>query len=172
MLPCCIAAIITSFHTPCTAPLSPTSPSISILSSTSIRLRWSRPSSTSNCRSIDGYRVTCTASGCSSLSVASTTQTTLTLNLLVVLLAATIYAALTATTMLEVALQHAPLCVRRLHCIMSVLTPNSYSPHYCSCSRYTQFCAGNGSESTVSPNIVVTPINELPAYHWISGILQ
>ncbi|XP_064392920.1 tyrosine-protein phosphatase Lar-like isoform X2 [Halichondria panicea] len=53
----------------------PTSPSISIRSSTSIRLRWYRPS-TSNCRSIDGYRVTCTAPGCSSLSVESTTQTT------------------------------------------------------------------------------------------------
>ncbi len=75
MPPCCIAAIITSFHTPCTAPNYPTSPSISIRSSTSIRLRWYRPS-TSNCRSIDGYRVTCTAPGCSSLSVESTTQTT------------------------------------------------------------------------------------------------
>ncbi len=43
------------------------------------------------------------------------------------LLAATIDAASEATTVLEVAFQHAPLCVRRLHCIMSGLIPNSYS---------------------------------------------
>ncbi len=78
-MPVAIAAIMNSFHTPCTAPLSPLNPSISIRSYTSFRLRWYRPS-TSNCRSIDGYRVTCIASGCSSLSVASTTQTTITLN--------------------------------------------------------------------------------------------
>ncbi len=64
---------------PCTAPPLPLNPSISILSSTSFRLTWSRPS-TSNCRSIDGYTVSCTAlSGCSSWSRESTTaQTTLT----------------------------------------------------------------------------------------------
>ncbi len=70
---------MTSFHTPCTAPLPPLNPSIRILSSTSFSLTWSRPS-TSNCRSIDGYTVNCTAlSGCSSWSRESTTtQTTLT----------------------------------------------------------------------------------------------
>ncbi len=73
-----VAVIMTSFHTPCTAPLPPSNPSISILSSTSFSLTWSRPS-TINCRSIDGYRVSCTAPGCSSLSEELTTQTTLTL---------------------------------------------------------------------------------------------
>ncbi len=73
-----VAVIMTSFHTPCTAPLPPLNPSISILSSTSFRLTWSHPN-TSNCRSIDGYRVSCTASGCPTLSEELTTQTTLTL---------------------------------------------------------------------------------------------
>ena len=169
-MPVAIAAIMNSFHTPCTAPLSPLNPSISILSSTSIRLRWSRPS-TSNCRSIDGYRVTCTASGCSSLSVASTTQTTL-----------TFYSAGVTSCNYQCCIQSynnagssSERCAYlRKDITLYYLSVNSqllFSIH-CSCSRYTQFCAGNGSESTVSPNIMVTPIIKLLPYHWISGFLQ